>query len=145
MKRHHPIKSVTAKVVAKGMLEVFSRTGIPLEVLTDQGSQFVGSLSKQLHENLGINKIKTSPYHPQTNGIPERMHGTLGSMLRKVVSTGKDWAEQLPFCLFALRSIPNRDSSLSPFELVFGHAARTPLDVLHHGWLEQDFSELDVE
>ncbi len=81
--RSFPIKSVTAKVVAKGMLEVFfSRTGIPLEVevLTDQGSQFVGSLSKQLHDNLGINKIKTSPYHPETNGILERMPGTLGSV-----------------------------------------------------------------
>ncbi len=66
-------------------------------------------------------------------------------MLRKAVSTGKDWEEQLPFCLFAPGSILNRDSGLSPFELIFGHAARTPLDVLHHGWLEQDFSELDVE
>ncbi len=57
----------------------------------------MGSLSKQLHENLGINKIKTSPYHPETNGILERMHRTLGSMLRKAVTTGKDWEEQLLF------------------------------------------------
>ncbi len=63
-------------------------------------------------------------------------------MLRKAVSTGKDWAEQLPFCLFALDQFPTETLVCL---LVFGHAARTPLDVLHHGWLEQDFSELDVE
>ncbi len=87
----------------------------------------MGSLSKQLHENLGINKNNNSLYCPETNGILERMHGMLESMLRKTVSTRKDWEEQLPFSLLALRS------GLSSCEPVFGHAARTPLDVLHQG------------
>ena len=140
-----PLKSITAKAVAEAMMQVFATTGIPLQLLTDQGSQFVGSLVKHLCKDLNIDKVKTAPYHPECNGVVERMHGTLGSMLTKATSLGLDWVAQVPFALFALRSSPNRDTGFSPFELVFGHSVRTPLDILHQGWAQMSFQELNVE
>ena len=40
--------------------------------------------------------------------------------------------------MFALRAAPNRDTLKSPYELIYRRQARTPLDILHHGWVEQD-------
>ena len=140
-----PLGSQTAKAVAAGMLEIFSRTGIPLQLLTDQGSQFLGSLVSHLCKDLRIDKLRTAPYHPECNGVVERMHGTLVPMLTKASQLGLDWVEQLPFALFALRSAPNRDTSFSPYQLVYGHRVRTPLDILHQGWAEVEFGELETE
>ena len=139
-----PLKGVTARAVAQGMVQIFSRTGIPLELLSDQGPQFVGSLVTHLCKDLHIDQMKTTPYHPQTNGVVERMHGTLGAMLTKASSAGLDWVEQVPFALFALRAAPNRDSGFSPFELVFGHTVRTPLDILYQGWSVDTFHKFDA-
>ena len=49
-----PLRTITARVVAQGMIEIFSRTGIPLQLLTDQGSQFLGSLVTHLCRDLHI-------------------------------------------------------------------------------------------
>ena len=57
-----PLKTVTARAVANGMVEMFARTGLPLQLLTDQGSQFVGSLVKRLCKDLSIEKLQTAPY-----------------------------------------------------------------------------------
>ena len=98
----------------------------------------------QLCRDLHIEKIKTTPYHPECNGVVERMHGTLGAMLTKAAAEGQDWVGQIPFALFALSSAPNRDSLFSPFQLVYGRQVRTPLDILHQGWAELEFEELDT-
>ena len=121
-----PLKTVTARAVASALMEVFSRTGIPLQIVSDQGTQFVGSVMKKLCGNLNIDRIKTTPYHPEGNGVVERMHGTLGSMLTKAAKEGHGWVEQIPFALFALRAAPNRDLGFSPFELTYGRKVRTP-------------------
>ena len=139
-----PLKSITAKAVALGMVDIFLRTGIPLELISDQGAQFVGSVVRQLCSSLNIERIRTTPYHPEGNGVVERMHGTLGAMLTKAASEGLDWVGQIPFALFAIRAAPNRDSLFSPFELVYGRQVRTPLDILHQGWAELEFEELDT-
>ena len=139
-----PLKSETAKAVANGMVEIFARTGVPLKLLTDQGSQFLGSLVRHLCKDLRIDQVKTAPYHPECNGVVERMHGTLVPMLTKASQLGMDWVEQLPFALFALRSAPNRDTKFSPYQLVYGHRVRTPLDILHQGWAEEEFAKFET-
>ena len=139
------LRSITAKAVALGILEIFSRTGIPLQLVSDQGSQFLGSVVTQLCTNLRIDRIKTTPYHPEGNGVIECMHGTLGAMLTKAAKAGQDWVGQVPFALFALRAAPNRDTQFSPFELVYGKRVRTPLDILHQGWARVEFEELETE
>lgn len=58
--------------MAEAMVDVFSRTGIPIEVLTDQGSAFMSRLNKELCKLLEIKQLKTSPYHTQTDGCLER-------------------------------------------------------------------------
>ena len=139
-----PLKRMTAKAVTDGLVEIFSRTGIPLQLVSDQGTQFVGKVVNQLCECLHIERIKATPYHPEGNGVVERLHGTLVPMLTKATSMGLDWVGQVPFALFALRSAPNRDTLYSPFELVYGRQVRTPLDVLHQGWVELDFEKLNT-
>ena len=78
-----PLKRVDAESVAEGMCEIFSRTGIPQELLTDQGSVFMGKLHTALYKVLGIEHLKTTAYHPQTDGCLERWHACLKAMLRK--------------------------------------------------------------
>ena len=139
-----PLWTITARAVVEGLFEIFSRTGLPLTLLSDQGSQFVGAMMGRLCKELGVDRLKTTPYHPQANGVLERMHGTLGPMLCKAVEVTGDWGRQLHFAMFALRSLPHRDTGLSPYELVYGVQARTPLDAIHHGWTQEDCFKLEV-
>ena len=138
-----PLKSITARAVATGLLDIFSRIGIPLQILSDQGTQFTGKVLQHLCEGLGIQQIQSTPYHPEGNGVVERMHGPLCAMLTKAAREGQDWVAQVPFALFALRAAPNRDTGFSPFELVYGRRVRTPLDVLHQGWTQEEFEGLN--
>ena len=54
--------------MAEAMVDVFSRIGVPYEMLTDQGSFFMGTLTKELCGLLNIDHLRTFPYHPQTDG-----------------------------------------------------------------------------
>ena len=96
-----PLKQVDAQTVAEGMCKFFSRTGIPNEVLTDQGSVFTGKLHKALCNTLGITHLRTLAYHPQTDGCLECWHATLKSMLRKCPDRQQDWDKLLKYMLFA--------------------------------------------
>uniref|UniRef100_A0A8C2FJY0 Integrase catalytic domain-containing protein n=1 Tax=Cyprinus carpio TaxID=7962 RepID=A0A8C2FJY0_CYPCA len=90
---------------------------------------------KLLHQQIGINSIQTSPYHPQTDSLVERFNQTLKTMLRKLVSdTGKDWDKWLSFLLYAYREVPQASTGFSPFELVYGWSLQGPLDLLRRSW-----------
>ena len=80
---------------------------------------------------LHIQPIRTTPYHPQTDGLVERFNQTLKLMLRKTaVKEGIDWDKMLPYVLFAYREVPQTSTGFSPFELLYGYQVRGPLDVL---------------
>ncbi len=71
-----PMKSTTSKDVVEPLMEMFSRTGIPEEILTDRGSNFISALMQEFYKLMDIRSIKTSAYHPQTDGMVERFNGT---------------------------------------------------------------------
>ena len=74
---------------------------------SDQGTNFISALLEEVYQVLQIKRIRTSPYHPQTDGLMERFNGTLKMMLRKFVSRNqKDWDDYLPYLLFAYREVP---------------------------------------
>lgn len=72
-----PLRTITAPAVLRALLQLFSRVGIPDEILTDQGTNFTSRLMQLFHRQLGITAIKTTAYHPQTNGLVERFNQTL--------------------------------------------------------------------
>ena len=75
--------------------------------------------------------MKSSAYHPQSQGALERYHQTLKTMLKVYCQeNSRDWDKGIPFVLFAARDVPNESTGLSPFELVFGHEPRGPLKVV---------------
>ena len=123
--------STKAPRVAKELVHVFSRVGIPDEILTDQGTNFMSTLLEEMYRLLHVKKIRTTPYHPQTDGLVERFNSTLKGMLRKFVSRNKkDWDEYLPYLLFAYHEVPQETTGFSPFDLLYERRVRGPLDVL---------------
>ncbi len=60
-----PLRSITTPKIINALVQLFSRVGIPDEILTDHGTNFTSRLMKLLHQQLGITAMKTSPYHPQ--------------------------------------------------------------------------------
>ena len=130
-----PLRSIDAEHVAEELLKIFARIGVPEEILTDQGSNFTSQLLAELYRFLHVHPIRTTPYHPQTDGLVERFNQTLKSMLRKAATEyGKDWDKLLPYLLFAYREVPQASTGFSPFELVYGRQVQGPLDILKESW-----------
>lgn len=103
-----PLKPVKAKAVASCLVQFFfSRVGFPKEILTDEGTNFMSNLLKDGYQLLGIRGLRTTLYHPQTEGLTERFNQRLKQMLCKFVDeTGSDWDQWLPYLLSAYREVP---------------------------------------
>uniref|UniRef100_A0A1I8ASQ7 RNA-directed DNA polymerase n=1 Tax=Steinernema glaseri TaxID=37863 RepID=A0A1I8ASQ7_9BILA len=110
--------------------DIVSYFGVPKYIITDQGSEFKAALVKQMvADKLGIQQRFSAPYHPETNGLVERMNQTLKNKLRKLLEDVKNWDDHLPMALMAIRSTKNRATKKSPLELLIGYPMRMPLHV----------------
>ena len=130
-----PLKKFTVPAVAEQLMELLSTHGVPKDILTDQGTNFMSQLLQELYKMLGVKPVRTTPYHPQTNGLVERFNQTLKQMLRKMIGEeGQDWDKLVPYILFAYREVSQSSMGFSPFEMVNGRDVRGPLDMLKEGW-----------
>ena len=106
-----PLKAFTALEAAKAMWEKWVLIcGLPEIVHSDRGSQFESLLFKEVLRHMGCVKTHTSGYHPQGNGLAERMNKTITHMLLK--SCGEDqttWTDQIPKVLYAYNTMKKRD------------------------------------
>lgn len=140
-----PLKNISSKTVADALIQCFARLGIPGELVSDQGSNFLSKLMVQLYEQLGISKIQTSVYHPEANGLVERFNGTLKTMLRKFVSESvQDWDKYLPYLLFAYREVPCQSTGYSPFEMLYGRTPRGPMSIIKENWLDENLPQQNL-
>ena len=132
------LPSIETTRVAEAMVDVFSRVGLPTEILTDQGSQFTSELMKEISRLLSIRQLTTTPYHPSCNGLVERFNGTLKLMLRRLCSEKpRDWDRYLAPLLFAYRETPQSSLQFAPFELLYGRSVRGPMTILKELWTGQ--------
>ena len=133
------LKVTTTSVVAEELLNMFSRFGIPKILLSDGGPQFTSAVMEEVLSILGISHSVTTPYHPEANGLCERVNGTIKSMLRKLAyDNPKSWDRLLPCALFAYREVPQETTGFSPFSLVYGREARGPVSLVKELWLNTD-------
>ena len=130
-----PLKNIDTISVSEALLSIFSRVGIPREILSDRGTQFTSALMGELHRLLGVKPLFTTAYHPMCNGRIERCHATLKSALKKLCSEKPtDWDRFLNCVMFALREMPSDRTGFSAFELLYGRRVRGPLAVLRDLW-----------
>lgn len=120
-----PIPDMKAETVAKAFfLNWISRFGICIRLTTDQGAQFESQLFTELTKLLGTRKLRTTPYHPQGNGLVERWHRTLKNAIK--CHANNQWTETLPTILLGLRSVLLENINASPAEMVYGTNLRLP-------------------
>src|SRR6201985_2290212 len=86
--------------------DIICRHGIPLELISDRGTEFVNELVRTLCTQYKIRQIMTTAYHLQGNGLTEQTNQTVKNTIAKAVqSQGGDWALYLPTALFAIRTM----------------------------------------
>jgi hypothetical protein len=127
-----PLRNKEACTVTDALLtEIFPRLGLPRQILSDNGREFRNQVLNELSARLNVDRIFTTAYSPSTNGITERLHRTINSMLAKVVTNNqRDWCERLPFVMAAYRSAVHSATGYSPNFLVFGRELNAPIDLM---------------
>jgi len=122
------VKSVEAEVVAKCLLDKWIyRFGAPDRLITDQGGNVAGQVIQHVCRILNIQKIRTTPYHPQGNGKAERMIGTIKRLLRSAsAEMGRCWEDVLQAVLFTIRTAISRSTGYTPHFILFGRKACFP-------------------
>ena len=137
-----PLKNIEAITIADALFDIFSRIGVPQEILSDRGTQFTSGLFREVTKLLSMRQLFTTPYHPAGNGLVERFNGTLKTMLRRMCAEKpKDWDRYLGALLFAYREAPQASLGFSPFELIYGRSVRGPLSLLKEIWTGEQPAE----
>ena len=124
-----PLPDATAPVVASHLDErVFCYLGLPEQIHTDQGAQFESQLMAELCQLWKVNKTRTTPYHPQANGVVERNNRLLGDSLRAMLleKDQEDWDLVLPQIMRAFRGTPHTTTGETPNLMMLGRELKLP-------------------
>ena len=127
-----PLRSTESTVLATVLVnEIVCRYGVPTVIHSDQGANLTSSVIHHLCLLLGMERTRTTAYHPQGNGQVERFNRTLEAMLAKVVQANqRDWDAHLPKVLFAYRTAIHESTHFTPYHLTFGRSPVLPVDVM---------------
>ncbi len=129
----YPIPNQEAVTVARKLVdELFCRFSVPEQLHSDQGRQFESHLIAEVCSILQIQKSRTTPYHPQSDGLVERFNRTLLDML---ATTSKEhpfqWEDHIRKVCMAYNTSVHPTTGYTPFFLMFGRQARLPLDLMY--------------
>ena len=115
--------------------------GVPLSIVSNRGSVFVSHFWDQLQQCLGTCLLRSSAYHPQTNGQTERVNQVLKDMLRAcAISFPEKWDKCLKLAEFSYNNSYQESIRMAPFEALYGKKCRTPrVEVGDHGYFGPDF------
>ncbi|CAK9814888.1 Retrovirus-related Pol polyprotein from transposon 412 [Anthophora quadrimaculata] len=116
--------------VARTLVKLFMRFGIPKSIFSDQGPDFMSDLIKNFSNSFKTKHITTTPYHPQTNGSLERYHLTLKDYLKHYINPNQtDWDDYIPFATFSYNTTINKSTNHTPYELLFDRSAYLPSSI----------------
>ena len=132
--KDHRAETIASKLVD----DVICRHGVSRVIHTDQGMDFESNLIKNMCQLLEIEKTRTIAYHPESDGLVERLNKTLIAMLRSCVDENqKNWDMLLPKILLGYRSSVQTTTGYSPFSLIYGREAMLPVDIVFGGSKER--------
>ena len=122
-----PLRTVTALSVARAFCDHWAYVyGPPVSLLTDNGPQFTAKFFQAVCTELGIKKVFTTAYHPQTNGQVERYNRTILASLRGYVAARQDdWDDYTSAVTFAYNCRVHTSLGMPPFELALTRPPRS--------------------
>ena len=128
----YPLVNQQAETVAEAIVsEWATRFGAPYELHSDQGSNFESAVFQEMCKLLGVDKTRTTPMHPQSDGQVERFNATL----QKLLSITSDWCHwdwdlMIPTALMAYRATKHTSTGTSPNQMLFGREITEPIDLV---------------
>ena len=133
-----PLKNIDMETVAEMLVDIFSRLGVPEEILSDLGTQFVSECIREVTRLLSTKQLTTTPYHPMCNGLAEKFNGTMKSMLKRLCSEQpRQWHRYINPLLFVYREVPQESTGFLPFELLYRRAVRGLRIILKELWTKE--------
>ncbi|KAH9641820.1 hypothetical protein HF086_005360 [Spodoptera exigua] len=134
----YPLEKKDTVSVARSFVNNFIlRYGIPTEIITDQGTEFMSSVFTEICNLLHITKLHSTAYHHETLGGLENTHKVLGAYLRIQCDNNKtDWSGWLPFWCFSFNTTVHSETKYTPFELVFGKHCNLPSNIEQNSYVD---------
>ena len=126
-----PLPDKTALTVADAFFQhIVCHFGMPMVIHLDQGREFENKIMHELCIMGGSHKTKSTPYHPESDGLVERFNRMLLMMLAMFAGENRDdWDDLLPAVMMAYRSSVHESTGFSPYRLMFGDECMLPMDV----------------
>ena len=156
-KQAHFVATKTT-IGAQGVADLYLQNiyrlhGLSKSIVSDRDPRFTAEVYKSIFQSLGIQLDFSTANHPQTDGITERVHRTIGQILRSVINHRQNnWEELFPLCEFAYNDMVQESTGETPFFLNFSFHPVSAPDVFLNGpavgdarsWLEAQQSALQV-
>lgn len=129
----YPIPNQEATTIASKLVNEFiCHFSVPRQLHSDQGSQFESKVITEICKLLHIDKTRTTPYHPQSDGLIERFNRTLIQMLATCADTHPfSWEDHVKKVCMAYNISKHASTEYSPFFLMFGRQAQLPIDIMY--------------
>ncbi|XP_053395598.1 uncharacterized protein K02A2.6-like [Mercenaria mercenaria] len=124
------MKSTTAERTIEVLRTVFSRNGLPTNIVSDNGTQFCSDIFAKFMKDNGILHLRSAPYNPSTNGLAERFVGHFKQSIRAMHFETGDFNQKLSCFLLRYRNTPHSTTNESPAKLFLGRSLRCRLDLV---------------
>ena len=123
-----PLKNVTSESIVENLFDHYIYIfGSPKHILTDQGQNFLSELVQNFENLFKIRHVRTTAFHPQSNGALERTHATIKDLIKTAMSDlHVQWDDTLKFLCMAYNTMTHEGTGFSPFQLTFGRDANIP-------------------
>ena len=127
----HRMKKTTSEYTIEKLRQVFASHGLPTELVSDNGPQFVSSEFERFLKQNNVQHILSPPYHPSTNGEAERFVQTFKRAMKTKIKQKASWNTKICEFLLSYRTTPNTTTKKTPAEMMVGRNLRTRLDAVH--------------
>ncbi len=132
-----PLKdSETSTIVSEILRHWVYKFGTPIHILSDNGTQFRSHAFKAFTKSFGIKHLKSTVYHPPSNGMIERLHRYVNQRIVLAaidqnlnLLKADEWKDLIPPIMFAYNATVNRMTGYAPYEIIFGRRPVFPIDL----------------
>lgn len=140
----YPLQNAKSETILKCLENFISTHGIPKHIVTDKGSNFISKVITKFYKKMDIIKHTTTSFHPQADGVCERLNGTLIRTLSYLVNeTQEDWDRNIQFALLAHRTAKHSATGETPSYLLYGRDIILPESFLSQSTIPKFYSVQD--